>query len=37
MCGNVDTGAAFTGKVSAINLDTKDVIQSDEVQQLYAK
>ncbi|AEH00486.1 metallophosphoesterase family protein [Lacinutrix sp. 5H-3-7-4] len=33
---NVDTGAAFTGKVSAINLDTKAVIQSDEVQKMYA-
>ncbi|APY01322.1 metallophosphoesterase family protein [Lacinutrix venerupis] len=33
---NVDTGAAFTGKISAIDLDTKAVVQSDEVQQLYA-
>ena len=32
---NVDTGAAFTGKLSAIDLDTKQVFQSDEVYKMY--
>lgn len=32
---NVDTGAAFYGKLSAIDVDTKAVWQSDVVQQLY--
>lgn len=32
---NVDTGAAFTGKLSAIDIDTKEVFQSDNVQKLY--
>ncbi|WP_452224159.1 metallophosphoesterase family protein [Lacinutrix chionoecetis] len=32
---NVDTGAAFTGKLSAIDVDTKEVVQSDVVQVLY--
>lgn len=32
---NVDTGAAFTGKLSAIDLDTKEVFQSEEVFKLY--
>lgn len=32
---NVDTGAAFTGKISAMNVDTKQVWQSDTVQLLY--
>lgn len=32
---NVDTGAAFTGKISAMNVDTKEVWQSDTVQWLY--
>ncbi|WGD33556.1 metallophosphoesterase family protein [Olleya sp. YS] len=32
---NVDTGAAFSGKLSAIDIDTKEVFQSDEVQKLY--
>lgn len=32
---NIDTGAAFTGKLSAINIDTKEVFQSDVVQNLY--
>jgi serine/threonine protein phosphatase 1 len=32
---NVDTGAAFTGKLSAINIDTKDVFQSDVLPELY--
>ena len=32
---NVDTGAAFTGKLSAINIDNKQVFQSDVVTDLY--
>jgi serine/threonine protein phosphatase 1 len=32
---NVDTGAAFLGKLSALNVETKDFWQSDIVQQLY--
>jgi len=32
---NVDTGAAFTGRLSAINIDTKEVFQSEYVYQLY--
>ncbi|TXD83523.1 serine/threonine protein phosphatase [Subsaximicrobium wynnwilliamsii] len=32
---NVDTGAAFTGPLSAIDIDSKTVIQSDTVQSLY--
>nr|WP_321232144.1 metallophosphoesterase [uncultured Psychroserpens sp.] len=32
---NVDTGAAFTGKLSAVDLDTKQVFQSDRLQDLY--
>lgn len=32
---NVDTGAAFMGKISAMNVDTKQVWQSDCVQLLY--
>lgn len=32
---NVDTGAAFTGKLSAIDINTKDVFQSDVVKMLY--
>lgn len=32
---NVDTGAAFTGKLSILNADTKKVWQSDTVQLLY--
>lgn len=32
---NVDTGAAFTGRLSAIDIDTKDVFQSDIVKGLY--
>lgn len=32
---NVDTGAAFTGKLSAINIDTKEVFQSDNLPSLY--
>lgn len=32
---NVDTGAAYKGKLSAMNVDTKEVWQSDWVQGLY--
>jgi len=32
---NVDTGAAFTGKLSAIEIHTKEILQSDTVQDLY--
>ncbi len=32
---NVDTGAAFTGKLSAIDADTKKVFQSDTLPHLY--
>lgn len=32
---NVDTGAAFHGKLSAIDIDTKEVYQSDVVRSLY--
>jgi len=32
---NIDTGAAYKGKLSAMNVDTKEVWQSDEVQGLY--
>ncbi len=32
---NVDTGAAFTGKISALNIDTKEFRQSDSCQSLY--
>jgi serine/threonine protein phosphatase 1 len=32
---NVDTGAAFTGKLSAIDIETKDVFQSDILKDLY--
>lgn len=32
---DIDTGAAFYGKLSAINTDTKEYYQSDTVQQLY--
>ncbi|MFL9482831.1 metallophosphoesterase family protein [Chitinophagaceae bacterium LWZ2-11] len=32
---NVDTGAAFYGKLSAIDIDTKQYWQSDKVQSLY--
>ncbi|EPR73855.1 Serine/threonine protein phosphatase [Winogradskyella psychrotolerans RS-3] len=37
-CGNVwnvDTGATFTGKLSAIDIDTKEVFQSNRVMGLY--
>ncbi len=32
---NIDTGAAFYGKLTALELDTKDIYQSDVVQTLY--
>lgn len=32
---NIDTGAAFKGKLSAINPDTKDIFQSENVFTLY--
>ncbi|WP_298237787.1 metallophosphoesterase family protein [uncultured Algibacter sp.] len=32
---NIDTGAAFTGKLSVVNVDTKDVFQSDNLPNLY--
>ncbi|MFH4966963.1 metallophosphoesterase family protein [Gaetbulibacter sp. M240] len=32
---NIDTGAAFKGKLSAINIDTKAVYQSDPLPDLY--
>ncbi|MOA19206.1 hypothetical protein D3C78_1395710 [compost metagenome] len=32
---NIDTGAAFLGKLSAMNIDSKETFQSDIVQTLY--
>ena len=32
---NIDTGAAFKGRLSCINVDTKECLQSDPVQRLY--
>ena len=32
---NVDTGAAFFGKLSALDIDSKEVIQSDVLMELY--
>ena len=32
---NIDTGAAFTGPLSAINIETKEIFQSDRVMDLY--
>lgn len=32
---NIDTGAAFTGKLSIIDVDTKEVFQSDTLMHLY--
>lgn len=32
---NIDTGAAFKGKLSLIDVDTKEVVQSDPVYELY--
>lgn len=32
---NIDTGAAFTGPLTAMNIETKEFVQSDVVQKLY--
>ena len=32
---NIDTGAAFTGRLSAVNVETKEVFQSEPVCSLY--
>ncbi len=32
---NVDTGAAFTGKLSAVDIETKEIFQSDFLKDLY--
>lgn len=32
---NIDTGAAFHGRLSAMNIDTKEIFQSDVVMDLY--
>ncbi|NNE32828.1 MAG: serine/threonine protein phosphatase [Winogradskyella sp.] len=32
---NIDTGAAFTGKLSAIDIESKDIFQSDALPKLY--
>ena len=32
---NIDTGAAFRGKITGMNIDTKDFIQSENVYKLY--
>ena len=32
---NVDTGAAFKGKLTAMNIDTKEFWQSDSLPDLY--
>jgi serine/threonine protein phosphatase 1 len=32
---NVDTGAAFKGKITALNINTKAYFQSDELPMLY--
>jgi serine/threonine protein phosphatase 1 len=32
---NIDTGATFFGKLTAINIDTKAFVQSDIVKELY--
>ncbi|BAO76051.1 metallophosphoesterase family protein [Winogradskyella sp. PG-2] len=32
---NIDTGAAFTGKLSAIDIETKEIFQSDTLKELY--
>jgi serine/threonine protein phosphatase 1 len=34
---NIDTGAAFTGKLSIIDIDTKEIYQSDILKDLYPK
>ena len=32
---NIDTGAAFTGRLSAVDIETKEVFQSDILKDLY--
>ena len=32
---NIDTGAAFTGRLSAVDVVTKDIFQSDILPDLY--
>jgi serine/threonine protein phosphatase 1 len=32
---NIDTGAAFKGKITGVNIDTKDFFQSDNLPDLY--
>jgi len=32
---NIDTGAAFTGRLSAMDIETKDIFQSDILKDLY--
>lgn len=32
---NIDTGAAFKGKITAMNIDTKEFVQSDNLPALY--
>ena len=32
---NVDTGATFTGRLSALDINTKEIFQSDIVKNLY--
>jgi serine/threonine protein phosphatase 1 len=32
---NVDTGAAFSGKLTLMNIDSKEIFQSDTVRELY--
>ena len=32
---NIDTGAAFTGRLTAMNIDSKEFFQSDELPLLY--
>ena len=34
---NIDTGAAFKGRISGMNIDTKVVVQSDNLPELYPK
>jgi len=32
---NVDTGAAYNGSLSALDVNTKEILQSDTAQSLY--
>ncbi|GAA3943749.1 hypothetical protein GO495_22885 [Chitinophaga oryziterrae] len=34
---NIDTGAGFTGSLSALNIDTKEILQSDKIPFLYPR